>query len=40
LIFNPNHIEKSILQKNAHNLRWAEVNEDVIPLTAADLDLP
>ena len=40
MIFNPNHIEKSILQKNAYNLRWAEVNEDVIPLTAADLDLP
>ena len=40
MIFNPNHIEKLILQKNAHNLRWAEVEEDVIPLTAADLDLP
>ena len=40
MIFNPNHIEKSFLQKNAYNLRWAEVNEDVIPLTAADLDLP
>jgi len=40
LIFNHTHIEKSILRRNAHNLRWAEVPEDVIPLTAADLDLP
>lgn len=40
LIFDPNHIDRQILQQNAYNMRWAEVDKDVIPLTAADLDLP
>ena len=33
-------IPYSFLKANAFNLRWAEVAEDVIPLTAADGDLP
>lgn len=28
------------LRKNAFNMRWAEVPSDVIPLTAADTDMP
>ena len=38
--FSPNDINRTILQQRAYNLRWAEVNENVIPLTAADLDFP
>ena len=33
-------IPYSFLKANAFNLRWAEVADDVIPLTAADGDLP
>ncbi len=33
-------IPYSFLKSNAFNLRWAEVADDVIPLTAADADLP
>ncbi len=35
-----NSIPYSFLRSNAFNLRWAEVADDVIPLTAADGDLP
>jgi aspartate/methionine/tyrosine aminotransferase len=35
-----NSIPYSFLKSNAFNLRWAEVADDVIPLTAADGDLP
>lgn len=33
-------IPYNFLKSNAFNLRWAEVADDVIPLTAADGDLP
>lgn len=33
-------IDLEYLSKNAFNMRWAEVAPDVIPLTAADSDLP
>ena len=35
-----NSIPYSFLKSNAFNLRWAEVADGVIPLTAADGDLP
>lgn len=40
MVFQSNHLELSILRKQSYNLRWAEQPVDVIPLTAADLDLP
>ena len=33
-------VNLDILRARAHNLRWATVTEDVIPLTAADPDFP
>lgn len=39
-LFNKNSIDLSVLRTRAYNLRWAEVPEDVIPLTAADPDFP
>ena len=36
--FNPAEIDLTILKERAFNLRWAEVPQDVIPLTAADPD--
>ncbi len=39
-LFDPLHIDLSVLAQRAHNLRWAEVPGDVIPLTAADPDFP
>lgn len=33
-------INLPVLRQRAYNLRWAEVPEDVIPLTAADSDFP
>jgi aminotransferase len=39
-MFDPTLIDLPILRKRAYNLRWATVPEDVIPLTAADPDLP
>lgn len=39
-LFDPLHIDLSVLSQRAHNLRWAEVPGDVIPLTAADPDFP
>ena len=38
--FNPNYINSTLLRERAYNLRWAEVEEGVIPLTSADLDFP
>ncbi len=38
--FNPNYTNKALLRERAYNLRWAEVEDGVIPLTAADLDFP
>lgn len=39
-LFDKNSIDLSILKTRAYNLRWAEVPEGVIPLTAADPDFP
>jgi aminotransferase len=40
MVFQSKHLELSILRRQSYNLRWAEQPADVIPLTAADLDLP
>jgi aminotransferase len=39
-MFDPALIDLPILRRRAHNLRWATVPADVIPLTAADPDMP
>ena len=39
-MFDPTHVDLPTLRKRAHNLRWATVPPDVIPLTAADPDFP
>ena len=39
-MFDPTLIDLPILRKRAYNLRWATVPGDVIPLTAADPDMP
>lgn len=38
--FDPFHVERELLRRRAFNLRWATVDADVIPLTAADPDFP
>lgn len=38
--FDNSAINFDILKRNAYNLRWATVEDGVIPLTAADLDFP
>lgn len=38
--FSNDAIKLDVLRKRAYNLRWAEVPEGVIPLTAADSDFP
>ncbi|HIA26919.1 MAG TPA: pyridoxal phosphate-dependent aminotransferase, partial [Planctomycetes bacterium] len=38
--FDPTEVDIEKLRKRAFNLRWATQPEDVIPLTAADLDFP
>lgn len=38
--FDPQAVDRAILRRRAFNLRWAEQPPDVIPLTAADPDLP
>ena len=38
--FDRFHIDQQLLRQRAFNLRWATVDEDVIPLTAADPDFP
>lgn len=38
--FSNEVIKLDVLRKRAFNMRWAEVPEDVIPLTAADPDFP
>ena len=37
-LFGDDKVPKALLQQRAYNYRWAEVNHDVIPLTAADPD--
>lgn len=39
-MFDPTLIDLPILRRRAYNLRWATVPADVIPLTAADPDMP
>ena len=39
-LFNDSNVNLDVLKKRAYNLRWAEVEEGVIPLTAADPDFP
>lgn len=38
--FGDDKVNLKALKKKAYNFRWAEVEEDVIPLTAADPDFP
>ena len=38
--FDNSNIKLDILKKKAYNLRWAEVADGTIPLTAADMDYP
>ena len=38
--FTNEQVNLNILKKRAYNLRWAEVDDGVIPLTAADSDFP
>ena len=38
--FDNTQIRLDVLKKRAYNYRWAEVEEGVIPLTAADPDYP
>lgn len=39
-LFKNKNVNFNILKKRAYNLRWAEVPDGVIPLTAADIDFP
>lgn len=39
-LFSNESVNLNILRKRAYNMRWAEVPEGVIPLTAADSDFP
>jgi len=39
-LFNHTAVKLEVLRKRAFNYRWAEVEEGVIPLTAADPDFP
>ena len=39
-MFSNSNIKFDVLKKRAYNMRWAEVPEGVIPLTAADPDFP
>lgn len=38
--FSSDEVNRPLLRQRAFNLRWAEVDSDVIPLTAADPDFP
>ena len=38
--FDDKNVNLQALRKKAFNLRWAEVDDGVIPLTAADPDFP
>lgn len=39
-LFDDKNVRLDVLKRRAYNLRWAEVDEGVIPLTAADPDFP
>ena len=38
--FDDKNVNLEALKKKAFNLRWAEVGDGIIPLTAADMDFP
>ena len=38
--FDDENVDLDVLKRKAFNLRWAEVEDGVIPLTAADPDFP
>ena len=40
MLFDSQNTNLKLLKERAYNLRWAEVNKGIIPLTAADLDFP
>lgn len=40
LIFDSYHINKEALRERAYNMRWAELDKSIIPLTSADSDFP
>ncbi len=40
MVFNNESINHKVLRERAYNMRWAEVEEGIIPLTAADSDFP
>jgi aspartate/methionine/tyrosine aminotransferase len=37
-LFNDENVPKALLKQRAYNYRWAELADDIIPLTAADPD--
>lgn len=39
-LFDHDQINFDVLKKRAYNLRWAEMEDGVLPLTAADTDFP
>ncbi len=39
-MFSHENIKFDVLKERAYNMRWAEVEEGIIPLTSADLDFP
>ncbi|HRD75561.1 MAG TPA: aminotransferase class I/II-fold pyridoxal phosphate-dependent enzyme [Hyphomicrobiaceae bacterium] len=39
-LFSDDRVDRAMLRARAHNYRWATVEPDVIPLTAADPDFP
>ncbi len=39
-VFNHSKVNLDVLKKKAFNYRWAEVEDGIIPLTAADPDFP
>lgn len=38
--FSNNHVNLNVLKEKAYNYRWAEMDDGIIPLTAADSDFP
>ena len=40
ITFDNSAVRFDVLRRRAYNLRWAEQEEGVIPLTAADMDFP
>ena len=38
--FSNNHVNLNVLKEKAYNYRWAEMDDGIIPLTAADMACP